>query len=77
MRHDLTSSRRAPVPGVRPTWPASIMRVQLLALAAFLVMPGLAAVAGDVPAGLQTVRQDLTPEDLARVTAITAPTTDF
>lgn len=53
------------------------MRVQLLALAAFLVMPGLAAVAGDVPAGLQTVRQDLTPEDLARVTAITAPTTDF
>ena len=36
-----------------------------------------AATAGSAPAGLSPVRDDLSAEDLARVAAITAPTTDF
>ena len=35
------------------------------------------ALATDFPPGLATTREDLTPEDLARVVAITRPTTDF
>lgn len=75
MRHDLTSSRRASPPGI-PRTVARLARRACVAAAVFLV-PGILATAGDVPAALQTTRHDLTAEDLARVTAITRPTTDF
>ena len=77
MRHDLTFSRRASSPGFHSALPEWIFGWRGLALAALLFAPMLAAVAGDVPAGLATSRTDLTPEDLARVVAITRPTDDF
>lgn len=75
MRHELKPSRRASSPEVdRPR--AAKLCAQLLGLTALILAP-LAAVAGDVPAGIATSRSDLTPEDLDRVTAITKPTADF
>ena len=77
MRHDLTFSRRASSPefcAARTRW---ISVGRRLAGAALLVVPAMAALAGDGPAGLATTRPDLTPEDLARVTAIIRPTDDF
>ena len=54
------------------------MRVRSLALQLVAACRALAAVAGDVAGRPRRPRaHDLTPEDLARVTAITAPTTDF
>ncbi len=52
-------------------------RVCVAAGVAIFLAPGLLAIAGDVPAGLETTRHDLTAEDLARVKAITRPTSDF
>jgi CxxC motif-containing protein (DUF1111 family) len=59
--------------------PSHGWRVLRASLAVGLAGVALAAgaMAGDVPPGLPTTRTDLTPKDLARVLAITAPTTDF
>jgi CxxC motif-containing protein (DUF1111 family) len=48
----------------------------LMAALASLALTAVVA-AGDVPSGLSATRTDLTAKDLARVRAITEPTTDF
>jgi len=48
-----------------------------IALALLLGTTTSLSVAGDVPAGLATTRDDLTPADLVRVEAVTRPATDF
>jgi CxxC motif-containing protein (DUF1111 family) len=67
------SKRKAPAYAPR--------RSYLFCGAASVVLAMLAATVahggGAVPTGLASTRRDLTPHDLARVTAITRPTTDF
>lgn len=50
-------------------------RIVTLGFAGIAIVAG--AVAGDTPPGLSAVRTDISAEDLARVIAVTAPTTDF
>jgi len=47
------------------------------ALAALMALSAISSIADDVPPGLNPVRTDLTAEDIARVAAVTKPTTDF
>jgi len=53
-----------------------LLRTGAGALAALLLVPASPATAGDLP-DTPSVRDDLTPKDLARVRAITTPTADF
>ncbi|HTV71569.1 MAG TPA: di-heme oxidoredictase family protein [Rhizobiaceae bacterium] len=66
-RHDHTN---APSPLTRGTLVAT-------ALTLAVMLPVTFASTDDVPPGLIPVRTDLTPEDQARVTAVTKPTTNF
>ncbi len=74
MRHDLTFSRRTRSPGFLRA--ATVRTLRLLCVAAPFLGAAVAT-ADDVPAGIDASRSDLTQEDLARVVAITRPTSDF
>src|SRR5262249_25674321 len=78
----LRSNATLILPGLRGTTRSVVAGACSRALLAILLAgcTGIAAtlaVAGDTPPGLAATRDDLTPNDLARVIAITKPTTDF